>query len=242
VLFPGWLKVDVDARGEDVELPKVVKGEKLKLIDLNSEEKFTQPPGRYTEAGLVKELEARGIGRPFTYASIMRTIEERGYVNKEGKTLFPTDTGEVVSGFLEEHFAQYISDTFTAEMEDELDDIAEGKRQYLKTLKDFYGPFLKDVKSKESIEKATNMGEAPADMLCPKCGSSMIIKLARNGKFYSCSRYPDCDGARTMEGKELEGPIRFYNASGPLDFVIIAAVIYFGFKLVGLDKLDKKKS
>jgi DNA topoisomerase-1 len=206
VLFPGWLKVDVDARGEDVELPKVVKGEKLKLIDLNSEEKFTQPPGRYTEAGLVKELEARGIGRPSTYASIMRTIEERGYVNKEGKTLFPTDTGEVVSGFLEEHFAQYISDTFTAEMEDELDDIAEGKRQYLKTLKDFYGPFLKDVKSKESIEKATNMGEAPADMLCPKCGSSMIIKLARNGKFYSCSRYPDCDGARTMEGKELEGP------------------------------------
>jgi len=206
VLFPGWLLVDQDARGEDVELPKVEKGEPLKLIDLSSQEKETQPPGRYTEAGLVKELEARGIGRPSTYASIMRTIEDRGYVRKEGKTLFPTDTGEVVSGFLEEHFATYISDTFTAEMEDELDEIAEGKREYLKTLKDFYGPFLKDVKSKDKLEKATNMGEAPADMKCPKCGSSMIIKLARNGKFYSCSRYPDCAGARTMEGKELEGP------------------------------------
>ncbi len=206
VLFPGWLKVDADARGEDVELPEVKKGENLKLIELNSEEKATQPPSRYTEAGLVKELEARGIGRPSTFASIMRTIEDRGYVTKEGRTLFPTDTGEVVSGFLEEHFATYISDTFTAEMEDELDEIAEGKREYVKTLKDFYGPFLKEVKAKDKLAKATNMGDAPADMKCPKCGASMIIKLARNGKFYSCSRYPDCTGARTMEGLELEGP------------------------------------
>ena len=206
VLFPGWLKVDADARGEDVELPEVKDGEELKLLELNSEEKATEPPNRYTEAGLVKELEARGIGRPSTFASIMRTIEDRGYVTKEGRTLFPTDTGEVVSGFLEEHFANYISDTFTAEMEDELDEIAEGKREYLKTLKDFYGPFLKEVKAKDKLAKATNMGDAPDDMLCPKCGAKMIIKLARNGKFYSCSRYPDCVGARTMEGKELEGP------------------------------------
>ncbi len=206
VLFPGWLTVDSDARGEDVELPEVKEGEELKLIDLASEEKATEPPNRYTEAGLVKELEARGIGRPSTFASIMRTIEERGYVTKEGRTLFPTDTGEVVSGFLEENFANYISDTFTAEMEDELDDIAEGKREYVKTLKDFYGPFLKEVKEKDKLAKATNMGDAPEDMLCPKCGSKMIIKLARNGKFYSCSRYPDCAGARTMEGLELEGP------------------------------------
>jgi len=206
VLFPGWLKADQDARGEDVELPEVKEGEPLKLINLSSEEKATEPPNRYTEAGLVKELEARGIGRPSTFASIMRTIEERGYVTKEGRTLFPTDTGEVVSGFLEEHFANYISDTFTAEMEDELDEIADGKREYLKTLKDFYGPFLKDVKAKDKLDKATNMGDAPDDMLCPKCGSKMIIKLARNGKFYSCSRYPDCTGARTMEGNVLEGP------------------------------------
>lgn len=206
LLFPGWLKVDSDARGDDVELPICKKGDELKLLDLQNEEKFTEPPGRYSEAGLVKELESRGIGRPSTYASIMRTIEERGYVNKEGKTLFPTDTGEVVSDFLEKYFMNYISDSFTAEMEDELDEISRGEREYEKTLKDFYGPFLKDVKSKEKLEKATNLGDAPENIKCPKCGSSMIIKLSRGGKFYSCSKYPDCDGALMLDGTELKGP------------------------------------
>jgi len=206
VLFPGWLICETGARGEDVELPEVTIGEELKLIELNSTEKATEPPNRYTEAGLVKELEARDIGRPSTYASIMKTIEDRGYVRKEGKTLFPTDTGDVVSSFLEDNFANYISDTFTAEMEDELDDISNGKREYAKTLKDFYIPFQKEVKEKDKLAKATNMGEAPSDILCPKCESSMIIKLSRGGKFYSCSKYPDCDGARTIEGEILDGP------------------------------------
>lgn len=206
VLSPGWLAVDTEARGEDVELPLVEIGEELKLLELKDIEKFTEPPNRYTEAGLVKELEARGIGRPSTYASIMRTIEERGYVTKEGRTLFPTDTGDVVSSFLENNFKEYISDTFTAELEDELDDISNGVREYEKTLKDFYIPFQKDLKEKDKLAKATNMGEAPADMKCPKCGGDMIIKLARNGKFYSCAKYPECDGARTIEGLELEGP------------------------------------
>ncbi len=206
VLFPGWLKVDQDARGEDVELPEVKKGEKLTLIDLNSIAKETQPPSRYTEAGLVKELEARGIGRPSTYASIMRTLEDREYVRKEGRTLFPTDVGEVVSDFLEKNFANYISDTFTAEMEDELDEISRGERDYTKTLKEFYGPFSKEIKSKEKLEKATNLGDAPDDMKCPKCGSKMIIKLSKNGKFYSCSKYPECDGALKLDGTEMAGP------------------------------------
>ena len=206
VLFPGWLLVDSDARGEDVELPKVSKGEKLSLIDLHSTEKATEPPNRYTEAALVKALEERGIGRPSTYASIMSTLEDRGYVTKQGRTLFPTDTGDVVSSFLEEHFANYISDTFTAEMEDELDDIADGKRTYVKTLKDFYTPFLKEVKIKDKLAKATNLGEAPEDIKCPKCNSAMIIKLSRNGKFYSCSKYPDCAGARKLDGTEMTGP------------------------------------
>jgi len=206
LLFPGWLKVDSDARGDDVELPKCSAGEELKLLNLASEEKFTEPPSRYSEAGLIKELEARGIGRPSTYASIMRTIEDRGYVNKEGKTLFPTDVGEVVSDFLEKHFMNYISDSFTAEMEDELDEISRGERDYEKTLKDFYGPFLKDVKSKEKLEKATNLGDAPENIKCPKCESAMIIKLSRGGKFYSCSKYPDCDGALMLDGTELKGP------------------------------------
>ncbi|MFA5773121.1 MAG: type I DNA topoisomerase [Candidatus Paceibacterota bacterium] len=206
VLFLGWLMCDIGARGEDVELPKVETGEELKLIDLTSTEKFTEPPNRYTEAGLIKELEARDIGRPSTYASIMKTIEDRGYVRKEGRTLFPTDTGDVVSSFLENNFANYISDTFTAEMEDELDDISNGTRDYVKTLSDFYTPFQKEIKEKDKLAKATNMGEAPLDIMCPKCGKSMIVKLSRNGKFYSCSNYPDCDGARTMEGNILEGP------------------------------------
>ena len=206
LLFPGWLKVDSDARGEDVELPKVEIGEKLKLEKLESTEKQTEPPPRYSEAGLVKELEARDIGRPSTYASIIKTLEERGYVTKENRTLFPTDTGEVVSDFIEKNFSQYISDTFTALMEDELDDIALGKCEYVKTLKDFYTPFSKSVKEKEKLEKATTLGDAPKDILCPKCSSPMVIKLGRGGKFYSCSRYPDCEGALTMEGKELQGP------------------------------------
>lgn len=206
LLFPGWLQVDNGARGDDVELPVCQVGEKLKLLDLNSEEKFTTPPDRYSEAGLIKELESRDIGRPSTYASIMRTIEDRGYVKKEGKTLFPTDVGEVVSDFLETHFANYISDTFTAEMENELDEISRGEREYEKTLKDFYAPFSKDVKLKEKLDKATNLGDAPENIKCPKCKSSMIIKLSRAGKFYSCSKYPDCDGALMLDGTELKGP------------------------------------
>jgi DNA topoisomerase-1 len=206
VLFPGWLLVDQDARGDDVILPELKVGDPLTLKNLHAIEKATEPPSRYSEAGLVKELEKRGIGRPSTYASIISTIEDRGYVDKINKALHPTDTGEVVISFLEDHLPSYISDTFTAEMEDKLDNIAEGKTTYLKTLKDFYGPFLKDVKSKEKLEKATNMGDAPKDILCPLCNSHMVIKLARNGKFYSCSKYPKCMGARKLDGSVMEGP------------------------------------
>lgn len=205
-LFPGWLLADPDGKGEDVELPKVKKGDNINLKQLFSEEKFTEPPNRYTEAGLVKELEARGIGRPSTYASIMKTLEEREYVRKENKTLFPTDTGEVVSDFLENNFANYISDTFTAEMEDELDEISRGEREYEKTLRDFYGPFLKQVKEKDKLGKATDLGEAPENIKCPKCNGKMIVKLARAGKFYSCANYPQCTGALMLDGTELQGP------------------------------------
>ncbi len=206
VLFDGWLAADPAARGEDVELPAVKSDDPLTLLEINSEGKETQPPSRYSEAGLVKELEKRGIGRPSTYASIIKTIIDRGYVVKEQKALHPTDTGETVSDFLEKYFAGYISDTFTADMEDQLDDIAAGKREYVKTLKDFYGPFKKDVDSKNKIEKITNLGEAPANITCPECGAAMIIKLSRSGKFYSCSRFPDCNGALTIEGKRIEAP------------------------------------
>ncbi len=204
IKYPGWLLGDPASRGDDVELPKVTAGEKLKLNDVKTEEKQTEPPGRYSEAGLVKELEKRGIGRPSTYASTIKTLEDRGYVEKVNKALVPTDTGDVVSSFLEDNFAQYISDGFTAEMEDELDLIAEGKANYVKVLKDFYKPFLTEVKSKDKMAKVTNMGDADPNMKCPICGSAMIIKLSRGGKFLSCSRYPDCEGALTMEGVEIK--------------------------------------
>jgi DNA topoisomerase I len=204
VLELGWLKADPDARGEDVEVPKVSVGEALKMLEMHTEEKETQPPPRYSEAGLIKELERRGIGRPSTYAAIIKTIVDRGYVEKIDRALKPTDTGDVVSSFLEANFMNYISDSFTAEMEDKLDAIARGEMGYEKTLTDFYKPFTKDVKSKDKIDKLTNLGDAPDGNKCPKCGSPMVIKLSRSGKFLSCSRFPDCTGSLTMEGLEIK--------------------------------------
>ena len=207
ILFPGWLAADPRSRGEDTELPQVEKGETLKLVKMNTEEKETTPPPRYSEAGLVKQLEERGIGRPSTYAAIIRTLDQRGYIVKEGRTLIPTDTGDVVSSFLEEYFMNYINDSFTSEMETELDEIAEGKREYSKTLKDFYGPFTKDIekKSKEA-KKITDLGPAGKEFPCPKCGKDMVIKLGRAGKFMSCSNFPECHGARTVDGEEVKEP------------------------------------
>jgi DNA topoisomerase I len=223
VLFLGWLSVDTAARGEDVELPKVIEGEPLTLVSIEDTAKQTEPPNRYSEAGLVKELEARGIGRPSTYASIISTLETRGYVEKLGRSLKPTDTGDVVSSFLEDNFMAYINDTFTAEMENELDEIAAGEREYEKTLRDFYKPFQKEVKEKEKLDKATTLEPADPKYKCPKCGSSMVVKLGRGGKFLSCDRYPDCDGALTMEGFEMkkDEPIGTDPETGLPIFVLI---------------------
>jgi DNA topoisomerase-1 len=206
IVFPGWLKADPDGAGDDVILPKIEIGDRCELEKLDIIDKETQPPNRFSEAGLIKELEKRGIGRPSTYASIISTIETREYVTVENKALKPTDTGMVVSEFLENNFMQYISDDFTAEMENSLDEIAEGKKEYVKVLKDFYATFHNLVKEKTKGEKATDLGEAPENIKCPKCGKHMVVKLAKNGKFYSCSDFPNCLGALTLDGKEMEGP------------------------------------
>ena len=222
VLFDGWLKVEMAARGEDVEVPKVEIGEGVGVSEVVIEPKETLPPNRYTEAGLIKELEKRGIGRPSTYASIMQTLNDRGYVEKQGRTLFPTDTGDVVSTFLETYFPTYISDTFTSEMEDELDEIAEGKRTYKKTLSDFYGPFSKEVASKEDIEKQTNLGDGPKEFPCPICGKEMVIKLGKSGKFLSCVDFPKCTGSRLIDGSEVkpEDPIGTHPETGDNIYVL----------------------
>jgi DNA topoisomerase-1 len=203
IIYDGWLKADPDGAGEDVILPKIEIGDRMELQKLEIVDKETKPPNRFSEAGLIKELEARGIGRPSTYASIISTIQTREYVTNENKALKPTDTGMVVSEFLENNFMQYISDDFTAEMENSLDEIAEGKKQYAKVLKEFYTPFLAQVKEKTKGEKATDLGDAPENIKCPICGKKMVIKLAKNGKFYSCSNFPECLGALTLDGKEM---------------------------------------
>jgi DNA topoisomerase-1 len=134
----------------------------------------------------------------------MKTIQDRGYVEKLARALKPTATGMVVSGWLEQHFPEYISDSFTAEMENELDEIARGERGYTETLTEFYGPFEKAVRAKDKLPKATGLGDAPAEFPCTICGSPMEFKLGRGGVFMSCKRYPDCMGARTEEGVELK--------------------------------------
>lgn len=244
VLFPGWLSVDTGARGEDVELPALTQGAPLQLIELTDTEKQTEPPNRYSEAGLVKELEARGIGRPSTYAAIISTLEIRGYIEKINRSLKPTDTGEVVSTFLEQNFMQYISDTFTATMENQLDDIASGDREYEKTLRDFYTPFKKEVRLKEKLDKATTLEVADAKYKCPKCASGMIVKLGRGGKFLSCDRYPDCDGALTIDGTEIkkDEPIGIDPETGLPIFVLIGRFgpyVQLGNKPVKVTKAKK---
>ncbi|MDP3988942.1 MAG: type I DNA topoisomerase [bacterium] len=205
-LFDGWLVADPEARKDDVELPQVTENEPLTLIAVESEAKQTEPPHRYTEAGLVKELEKRGIGRPSTYASIINTIQVRGYVEKEARSLKPTDTGMVVSSFLEEHFSSIINDDFTSEMEEDLDDIARGEADYVTILRNFYTPFLKEVESKADIPKVTDLGPAPKEFLCPTCKGSMVYKLGKSGTFMSCARFPECTGARNKEGEEMKPP------------------------------------
>jgi DNA topoisomerase I len=238
VIYDGWLRADPDSVGEDVLLPVLAHATSLTLLNLNSLEKFTEPPSRYTEAGLIKELEKRGIGRPSTYASIIRTLEERAYVEKVNKSLIPTDTGDVVSSFLEEHFSNYISDTFTAHMEDRLDEVAIGTAEYTSTIDEVYKPLHSDIQAKESLDKATTLGDADAKFVCPICGRPMVIKLGRTGKFLSCSTYPECTGSLTLDGTEIKAdePIGTDPATGLQIFVKIGR---FG-PYVQLGEKDKK--
>ena len=207
VLSPGWLLADPAARGEDVELPEVAAGDSLAALSANLEEKQTTPPPRYSEAGLVRELDKRGIGRPSTYASIIKTLVDREYVTRESRSLAATDLGIVVSDYLTEKLPEYASDELTAEMEDQLDQIASGEREYAPTLSKFYTRFQKDLKvvAKEKT-RANDLGEGAFP--CPTCAGPTRVKLGRTGKFLSCEKFPDCMGALREDGTvlEKEGP------------------------------------
>ena len=195
--FPGFMvvyseSIDEDERGESfVHLPKLRTGDRLIYLGTFPEQCFTQPPLRYTEATLIKALEQKGIGRPSTYAPILSTIQERDYVNKTGGKFHPTELGMTVNGILTAHFPKIVDPGFTAQMEEELDDIARGKYAWMAALQEFYPPF-QDMLDKAwlNLEKV-NMTQV-SEETCPNCGRPMVIKVGRFGKFLACSGYPEC--------------------------------------------------
>ncbi len=183
-------------------LPILTQNELVEAQSFTPSQNFTKPSARYTEASLVKRLESEGIGRPSTYAPTISTILLRGYVKKDEKHLVPTDTGNVVTDLLVEHFPNIVDYKFTAEMENSLDDIADGKKEWRPMVKDFYGPFHELVLRKQETLNKQDIISGKTDEVCEKCGSPMVIKLGRYGKFLSCSNYPKCKNAKPLEGSE----------------------------------------
>jgi DNA topoisomerase-1 len=209
LLFPGFMALYIEATeenggGEDQEgkLPELSEGEPLKLLEILPEQHFTQPPPRYSEATLIKELEEKGIGRPSTYASILDNIQEREYVAKEKGRLFPSELGCLVTDLLVANFQDIFDVQFTAQMEDELDKVEEGEMKWTRALEDFYDPFQKDLeKAKVEMEDIKWKGIA-TELKCDKCGSPMVIKLGRNGQFLACSNYPGCKNTKEFQRNE----------------------------------------
>ncbi|WP_047151637.1 type I DNA topoisomerase [Aneurinibacillus tyrosinisolvens] len=197
VKFPGFMKVYVegtdDAQKEDDKmLPPLVEGQKPKLSEIEPKQHFTQPPPRYSEARLVKTLEELGIGRPSTYAPTLDTIQKRGYVAMQERRFVPTELGEIVIGLMEEFFPEILDTEFTAKMEDDLDHIEEGKARWSEVLQGFYSGFAKRLEVAEQHMQEVEIEDEVSDIACDKCGSPMVYKMGRYGKFLACSSFPDC--------------------------------------------------
>lgn len=209
VKFPGFMEVYMEGRDEGEEgggmgekfLPKLSEGEELDLKGLEDTQHFTKPPARYTEASLVKKLESEGIGRPSTYAPTISTIMARGYIEKEAKALKPTDLAMVVTDLLVEHFSNIVDYKFTAGMEDKLDKVEDGDVEWVPMIREFYGPFHENIEEKDKTLKKADIVNEESDEVCDKCGSEMVIKLGRYGKFLSCSAYPECKNAKPLDGE-----------------------------------------
>ena len=203
-MFPGHLAVyGHDANdGNDGEadaeaaLPELAEGEALRRDSVEPRQHFTEPPPRYTEASLVRALEEEGIGRPSTYATIVQTVQKRDYVTKQGRQLVPQELGFLVNDLLEQHMPEYVAVPFTGEMEEELDQVAEGERQYVSVLREFWPEF------KEKLDKAEGSAsklQEQTDILCNVCGeANLVLKWGRNGKFFACPRYPECTNSLPM--------------------------------------------
>ena len=190
--FDGFLKV-YQIKFEEKDLPNLEKNDQLNLIKLNHSQHFTEPPARYNEASLIKALEKHGIGRPSTYAPTITTIQTRNYIEKnEQKRFFPTEMGIMVNDVLVENFPEIVDIDFTAKLEKELDQIAEGKDTFIKTCKDFYTPFSKNLAEKYENFSKKKFVETPTDRTCPKCNAPLVEKMGRFGRFYSCSKFPEC--------------------------------------------------
>jgi DNA topoisomerase-1 len=198
VPFPGYLIVYSEDEPQENTLPSLKEGEKLKLINLIPSQHFTKPPPRYSDASLVKALEEEGIGRPSTYAPIIQTIISRDYVRRNQGYFYPTEMGTIVTELLQESFPKILDIGFTAEMEEELDEIEEGKRDWVGILKDFYGPFKKTLNIAQVSMRNVKKEVVLTDEVCEQCGRKFVIKWGRRGKFLSCSGYPECKNAKSI--------------------------------------------
>jgi len=203
VKFDGFLAVWPNGASDKETLPKAEAGETLKLLDLETKRKFTEPPPRYTEGTLVKELEARGIGRPSTYAPTIATIQTRTYVVKEEGKFRPTELGMYVTDFLVKHFPKLLEYKFTAHMEEELDQISEGARKGVESLEEFYA-LLKGYLEKGQETEGVKQTGIPIDETCPKCGAPLVVKSGRFGQFKACSSYPTCRFRESLDKKEAK--------------------------------------
>ncbi|MDD4901240.1 MAG: type I DNA topoisomerase [Patescibacteria group bacterium] len=203
--FDGYLKIYPE-KSQELELPELKIKEKLELLEIKPEQHFTKPPARYSDAGLVKELEKYGIGRPSTYAPTINTIIERNYVERdENKRLAPTEIAFVVIDLLVEHFPKIVDYQFTAKMENDLDTIAEGETKWQPIIKEFYEPFHANLEIKyDAIDKKDIMPEEKSSEVCDKCGAPMIIKTGRYGKFLACSAFPKCKNIKPLPGADRD--------------------------------------
>ena len=200
LIFDGFQKVYNPQMDEDKDsyLPALEEGENLKAQEITSEQKFTEPPSRFTEASLVKELEDKNIGRPSTYAPIIGTLSERKYIERQKKSLIPTELGFLVTGMMEEYFREISDVGFTAEMEDKLDDVEVQDLNWKEIIRDFYGPFSKELEIADNAIEKVELEDRPAGEDCELCGKPMVIKSGRFGEFMACSGYPDCKNTKAI--------------------------------------------
>lgn len=214
IKHPGFMAVyleGVDDNKEDLDdkekiLPPLSVGDKIALTDIVPTQHFTEPPPRYSEASLVKALEEHDIGRPSTYSSIIQTLQQRDYVTLEKKRFQPTDVGRIVNRFLTEYFTQYVDYDFTAHLEDELDSIARGEKQWIPVLDNFWSPFIALIGKIDKEVQRKDVTTELIDQECPKCKAQLSIRLGKRGRFIGCTKFPDCDYTASLDGEETEAP------------------------------------